>query len=447
MNQFFIKCYRKLDYLHLMDWMPDKMYLSLKFRVMMGKKLNLKNPQTFNEKLQWLKLYDRKPIYTTMVDKYEAKKYVANIIGEEYIIPTLGVWDSPDEIDFDLLPNQFVLKCNHNSGRGMCICTDKSKLDIEAVKRGLQEGLNEDYYITNREWPYKDVPRKIIAEKYMVDESGYELKDYKLFCFDGFAKAMYIAMDRQSTTEEMKWNFYDMQFQKLPFWNAHPNSDSEIKRPDSFERMKKLAEKLSQGIPNVRVDFYDVDGQIYFGEMTFFHNSGLTQFHPEEWDEKFGEWIKLPDNAGGYLIASNGYILWIHEESADEQKDNSLKDYKFMCFGGRVYCSFVCSDRFSEDGLKVTFYDREWRKMPFTRHYPSSAENIEMPKQYYAMIDFAEKLSKDIPFVRVDFYEVDGHLYFGELTFYPGNGMEEFKPEDWDYKLGDWIKLPDCVGG
>ena len=159
----------------------DEEYLKKAFKLNMGKELNLDNPQTFNEKLQWLKLHDRKSEYTIMVDKYLARDYIAKTIGEEYLIPLLGVWDSPDEIDFDALPDQFVLKCNHNSGLGMCICKDKSKLDIEKVKKELQKGLNENYYLHRREWPYKDVPRKIIAEKYMVDESGTELKDYKFF--------------------------------------------------------------------------------------------------------------------------------------------------------------------------------------------------------------------------------------------------------------------------
>lgn len=297
------KVWGKLARMDLLDWIPDKIYLQITYRLKFGHKLNLKNPKTFNEKLQWLKLYDRKPIYSTMVDKCEAKKYVASILGEEYIIPTLGVWDRFDDIDFDSLPDQFVLKCTHDSG-GLVICKDKSKLDIPSAREKIEKSLRTNYYKHGREWPYKNVKPRIIAEKYMVDESGYELKDYKFFCFDGFARAMFIASDRQVEGEETKFDFYDMNFVHLPFTNGHPNSDHEIKRPESFEKMMQLAEKLSEGIPHVRVDFYDINGEVYFGELTFAHWSGMVPFEPSEWDEKFGEWIKLPDQNGGGVLDS-----------------------------------------------------------------------------------------------------------------------------------------------
>lgn len=278
--------------------LSDDKYLKKAYKAKFHKKLDLRNPQTFNEKLQWLKLYDRKPIYTTMVDKYEAKKYVAERIGEEYIIPTLGVWDRFEDIDFDALPNEFVLKCTHDSG-GLVICRDKSKLDIKKAREKITRSLGKNYYLHGREWPYKDVKPRIIAEKYMVDESGYELKDYKFFSFDGFAKAMFIASDRANPTEETKFDFYDMDFKHLPFTNGHPNADHEIKRPDSFEKMKELAGILSKGIPQVRVDFYDINGKVYFGELTFSHWSGMMPFNPDEWDETFGNWIRLPESGEG----------------------------------------------------------------------------------------------------------------------------------------------------
>ena len=269
----------------------DEEYLKRMFKCSMKKELNLDNPQTFNEKLQWLKLYDRKPEYTTMVDKYAVKKYVADIIGEEYIIPTLGVWNHFDEIDFDKLPNQFVLKCTHDSG-GIVICKDKNKLDLKSAKKKIEKCLKRNYYWSSREWPYKDVKPRIIAEPYMEDSKAYE-----------------------------------------------------------------------------------------------------------------------------------------------------LIDYKFMCFNGEVKCSFTCSERFSEDGLKVTFFDKDWNVMPFERHYPASKNPPKKPINYDKMIQFSEQLSKGILFVRVDFYEINGQLFFGELTFYPGGGFEEFTPEEWDYQLGDFLKL------
>ena len=288
----------KLKVLGIFNHMSDVKYLKLMYRIYIGNKLNLDQPQTFNEKLQWLKLHDRKPEYTSMVDKYEAKKYVAERIGEEYIIPTLGVWDNFEEIDFDSLPNQFVLKTTHDSG-GVVICRDKISFDKKKAREKLEKSLKRNYYMQGREWPYKDVKPRIIAEQYMVDESGYELKDYKLFCFDGFAKAMFIASDRYKAGEETKFDFFDMDFKHLPFTNGHPNAEHEIKRPESFEKMKELAGKLSEGIPQVRVDFYDINGQIYFGELTLSHWGGMVPFEPEEWDYKFGEWIKLPDSIEG----------------------------------------------------------------------------------------------------------------------------------------------------
>lgn len=275
----------------LYDNMDDEKYLKRKYKACMGKELHLDSPQTFNEKLQWLKLHDRKPEYTTMVDKYAVKKYVADIIGEKYIIPTLGVWNHFDEIDFDKLPNQFVLKCTHDSG-GIVICKDKNKLDLKSAKKKIEKCLKRNYYWSSREWPYKDVKPMIIAEKYMEDSKAHE-----------------------------------------------------------------------------------------------------------------------------------------------------LIDYKFMCFNGVVKCSFTCSERFTESGLKVTFFDKDWNVMPFERHYPASKNPPKKPINYSKMIQFSERLSKEIPFVRVDFYEINGQLYFGELTFYPGGGFEEFTPEEWDYKLGDFIKL------
>lgn len=276
------------------NWINDKTYLQIAYRIAMGKKLPLDNPQTYNEKLQWLKLYDRKPEYTLMVDKFEAKKYAARIVGEQHIIPTLGVWDRFDDIDFDKLPNQFVLKCTHDSG-GLIICKDKTKLNKEKARSVINGCLKNNYYWGQREWPYKDVKPRIIAEKFMVDESGYELKDYKWFCFDGEPKALFIATDRGVKGEETKFDFFDMEFNHLPFTNGHPNANKEIKRPTGFDEMRVLAKKLSKGIPHVRVDFYDINGHIFFGELTFFHWSGMTPFVPEEWDYTFGSWIKLPN--------------------------------------------------------------------------------------------------------------------------------------------------------
>lgn len=271
----------------------DEKYLKRKYQAVMGKKLNLDSPVTFNEKLQWLKLHDRRPEYTMMVDKYKVRDYIAEKLGEEYLIPLLGVWDDPDDIDFDALPNQFVLKCNHNSGLGMCICKDKSKLDIKKVREELRRGLKQDYYLTSREWPYKNVPRKIICEQYMDDGSG-ELKDYKFMCFDGEVKCSFVCSDRFNTNG-LRVTFFDKDWKVMPFERHYPKADHQIERPQSYDEMIVLAEKLSGGIPFVRADFYEISGRPFFGELTFFPGSGYEEFTPQEWDAKLGHWITLPE--------------------------------------------------------------------------------------------------------------------------------------------------------
>lgn len=284
----------KLTRLGVFNFLTDKSYLKLKFWACMNKKLDLNNPKTYNEKLQWLKLYDRNPEYTKMVDKYEVRKYIAEKIGEEYLIPLLGVWDSVDEIDFDSLPNEFVLKCTHDSG-GIVICKDKLNLNIEEARKKLNKCLKSKFYYKTREWPYKNVKPRVIAEKYMIDESGTELKDYKLFCFDGKPELMFVATGRPHDT---RFDFFDMDFNHLPFVNGHPYADREIIRPSGLDEMAKLARILSDGLTHVRIDFYDINGKVYFGEITFFHHSGIVPFEPEEWDYKLGDKIKLGKNIG-----------------------------------------------------------------------------------------------------------------------------------------------------
>lgn len=270
----------------------DEKYLRRAYRVFMGKKLDLQDPQTYTEKLQWLKLYDHRQEYTQMVDKYAVKAYVAEKIGSEYVIPLLGVWERARDIDFDALPQRFVLKTTHDSG-GIVLCTDKSKLDIQATRKTLQKYLSRNYYAVKREWPYKNVKPRIIAEAYMVDSSYHELRDYKFFTFAGQPKVLYIVQGRgrgAATTAD----FFDMDFQHLPFAIDHDMASIPPEKPVQFEAMKRFAALLSEGTPQLRVDFYEVDGKLYFGEMTFFHCSGLAAFYPKKWDRIFGDWVQLP---------------------------------------------------------------------------------------------------------------------------------------------------------
>lgn len=274
--------------------LSDEEFLRRMWRLRMNYELDLDNPKTFNEKIQWLKLYDRNPLYTELVDKYNVKKYVEKVIGKKYVIPVVGgAWKSANEIDFSELPDRFVLKCNHDCG-SVVICNEKKDFNYKLAKNKLNKALKKNYYLQGREWPYKNVEPCIFAEEYMEDESGYELKDYKFFCFDGVPKMMFVASDRMSI-EETKFDFFDMEFNQLPFTNGHPNSSLLPKRPHYFDEMKELASKLSAGIPHVRVDFYETNNNVYFGEMTFYHWGGMVQFDPIEWDYIIGKWIKLPE--------------------------------------------------------------------------------------------------------------------------------------------------------
>lgn len=276
--------------------LPDGVYLRLRYLIAFRKPLHLKNPRTFNEKLQWLKLYDRNPEYTRMVDKFEAKKYVAERIGEEYIVPTLGVWDRFEEIDFDALPDQFVLKCTHDSG-GLVICKDKKSLDLDAARRKITSCLKENYYWDYREWPYKHVKPRIIAEPYLRDDETGELRDYKFYTFGGEVKALLIISGRD--TPDAGGDYFDAEFHHLDMQWGYKNAKTLPAPPKSMKEMIRLAQLLSKSTPELRVDFYEINGKPFFGEMTFFDGGGFEKIVPEKWDRIFGDWVTLPQKRSG----------------------------------------------------------------------------------------------------------------------------------------------------
>lgn len=286
-------CKRVVNFIvtRLVCVLPDKTYIKIKFWLETGYRLNLNHPISFNEKLQWLKFYDQHDEYTMMVDKYLVKGYVASIIGEKYVIPTINVYDSINDIKWEDLPQHFVLKTTGDSG-GVIVCKDKAKLNIEESKKKLSKLANRNYFKYNKEYPYKNVKSRYIAEEYIVDESGYELKDYKFFCFNGEPKYVQIDFDRYSNHRrniyDINWNLLDLQ---IKFPKGH---DRIFPKPDNYEEMVEIARKLSKGIPHVRIDLYNVSGKIYFGEITFFHGSGMEVFTPLEWDYTFGNCINLP---------------------------------------------------------------------------------------------------------------------------------------------------------
>lgn len=285
---------RKLDLLLKFGKnMSDERYLKKLYRIKMGRPLNLSDPQTYTEKLQWLKLYDRKPEYTVLQDKYAVRDYVAKTIGSEYLIPLLGVWEDAKDIDFTKLPDQFVLKCNHDSA-SVIICRDKTKLDYEKTREKLNECLRTNYYLSAREWAYKDIKPLIIAEKYMAMSNQETLTDYKFFCFSGKAKIVMLTSG-EAHTRNRRNDLFDISFNRLPIQRGNVEGSNVLyNKPEKFDVLVSLAERIAGNIPFIRVDFYLIEDHPYFGEVAFYPSAGLSQFSPSEWEEKIGSWIKLP---------------------------------------------------------------------------------------------------------------------------------------------------------
>ena len=287
-NSLWAKVQRKLLFTFA-RFLPDRFYLEKLFPLMVGYSLDLDNPQTFNEKLQWLKLYDRKPEYSKMVDKYEVKEFVANRIGKNHVIPMIGVYDSPYDIFFKDLPNKFIMKCTHNSG-GNVICKNLNEINIDETQTLFHKLLKKNYFWRNREWPYKDVKPKVLVDTLLCDLSSSDLMDYKFWCFDGKPVYMYVTVKNSDIFE----NFYDMSFNPVNINHGYRRRKPEFSKPESFDQMKKMAADLSKGIPFVRVDFFFVNGIVYFGEFTFYDWAGFQSFESYEQDLELGKLIEIP---------------------------------------------------------------------------------------------------------------------------------------------------------
>lgn len=277
------------------NWVPDKLYLKIIFRIVMGYWFDLKNPKTFNEKLQWLKIYDRQPLYSKLVDKYDVRQYVAEKIGEKHLIPLLGVWNSFDEINFDKLPNQFVLKCTHDSG-SVIICTDKKLFDYSLAKKKLVKHLKKNLYWALREWPYKNLKPRIIAEKYMSDGENYVPEDFKVYCVNGEPKYIVVFHNRFNSSKILMETVYDasLNIQNCSFDEHFVATSEPFPYPEKIKEMFSLAKILCENFAQIRTDFYIIHNQIYFGELTLSTASGLTHFVPNEWDKRMGDMIMLP---------------------------------------------------------------------------------------------------------------------------------------------------------
>ena len=284
------RVFRKICYLFEKK-LPDQLYLKMMYQVKLGKKCNLSTPETFNEKLNWLKLHDRQDQYTLMADKFEVRSYVKEVLGEEYLIPLIGLWSKAEDIEFDQLPDQFVLKCTHDSA-SVIICKDKRNFDEKAAVEKLNQSLATNYFYASREWPYKNIVPRIIAEQYMVDESNTELKDYKIYNFNGEPKLIQVDFGRFSHHQR---NLYTTDWEYIDEEIEYPrNPDIVINKPDNLDEMLQFARLLSRGIPSVRTDFYSINGKTYFGEITFYQEGGFAHFSSDKFEKKLGELISLP---------------------------------------------------------------------------------------------------------------------------------------------------------
>lgn len=440
-------CYRNN---FLRDHMPDKMYLQHLFAERMGYQMDFNNPKTFNEKLQWLKLHDRKPIYTVMVDKVAVKDYVRAKIGDKYIIPTLGVYSSFSDIDFTKLPNRFVLKCSHDSG-SIVICKDKNSFDYEEARRILENGLKRNWYLLGREWPYKNVPPRIIAEQYLEDTSLEGLLDYKLMSFNGKVKFVFVCT-RRNTPEGLHVTFYDLEWNILPFTRTYPREEVPCRKPESLGLMIQLAEQISKDVPFSRIDFYEINSKPYFGEITFYPGCGFEKFEPDSFDTNIGEMLNLPDDflkeedkcalptffgGGGRLIDDSLRQYFIYENL--HILDKGLIDYKFFCFNGEPKIMYISNDH-SEDP-RTDFFDMNFNHLPILVKDRNADVIPDKPIQFEEMREIARILSKGIPHLRVDFYLINSQVYFGEMTFFHNCGLIPVKPEEWNNKMGDWIDI------
>lgn len=273
----------------------DRIYLKILYRLYYGKRLDLNNPLSFTEKIQWLKLYNRNVKFTLMVDKYEAKKMVKHALGEEYVIPCYGVYNYFDEIDFSALPNQFVLKCTHDSG-SYVICDDIKTFDFEKAKALLEKGLKKNFYSKFKEWAYKDVKPRILVEKYIPSLGKKDSVEYKLTCCDGEVKTITVCGGIPHTKSYLRTNdHFTKTWEKQNWWAVYKSSGKRIEKPAQMDEMICLSEKLSKDIPYIRIDWYVIDNKPVFGEFTFYTWGGFLRFNPKEWDEVIGSWITLPN--------------------------------------------------------------------------------------------------------------------------------------------------------
>lgn len=390
-------------------WVPDEVFLKYQYKHRTGLVLNLEQPATFNEKLQWLKLHDRKPEYSKMVDKYEVKKYVAERIGEQYIIPTLGVWDKFEDICFEELPEQFVLKCTHDSGSTL-ICYDKANFDKATAREFINKRLKMNYFDRAREWPYKNVQPRIIAEKFMSEDDVVSIVQQ----YRSLEKLM--RNDAENTSELLS---EDVTCTVAPY--------------ESNKSFSRLINTLSDSKIQSNSKLYRIN-DCWFGDVSL--RPGTNMDSVQQLLEIFGigKVMHLPKKKGWLISEVSGLLIWIHEKEP-------IVDYKILCFNGKVGCAQIHNGRNTSSGHTQDYYDKEWNRLPVTQGCPMAEEVSERPAQMDEIFALSEKLAEGICFLRVDWYIINGRVYFGELTFFDGSGVELFEPDDWNYRFGEMIAI------
>lgn len=432
----------RIKILSHLGWVPDSIMLRLQYWLQTGRTLHLNNPQRFTEKLQVYKMKYRNPEMLRCTDKYEVRSYVEEKGLGDCLIPLIGVYNNVEDIDFMSLPNQFVAKTTDGGGGNqVLICKDKDKLEVKdffaLMKKWMTapKGLN-----AGREWAYENnYPRRIIIEQLIGNNVTKDLPDYKFYCFDGKPQYCQLIQGRNS---DMTIDFYDMEWQHMSFTGLSvgiSQSKSIVEKPAIFEEMKAIATKLSNGYPFVRVDLYYAEETTFFGELTFYPASGYGKFTPDIWDEKIGELLSLPESSlmgGGKYIIKNGNIKQM-------SLNDDLIDYKFFCFNGRCEMLYVIADRKLGGDVSLGVFTRDFQKLNVCRsdERPMTFE-IPKPDGFEKMIEYAERLAKPFPQVRVDLYNVEGKIWFGELTFYDGSGYFSYIPDSFDFKLGNKFDFP-----
>jgi len=409
----------------------------LQYRIHTGRKLNLKDPKRFTEKLQLYKLNYRNPLMLRCTDKYEVRSVIEEMGYGDILIPLIGVYNTVYEIDFDKLPNEFVAKTTDGGGGNqVLICRDKSAFNRDDFYKRLNGWmLSPKGKNAGREWAYENgYPRRIIIEQLIKVDSGKDIPDYKFFCFEG--KPYYCQLIGNRSSEETI-DFYNMDWEHQGFVGLNPlcrNSGTIAPKPKNFEKLKEIAAKLSKGYPFVRVDLYSVGNETFFGELTFYPASGFGHFTPDQWDEKLGELIDI-ENIGGMCEGGGKYLIYNTLDVIANIGD--LCDYKFFCFEGKVGMVYGVSGRSLGCGAQLGIYTRDFVKLDVVRNDEIAQEqSLPKPLGYERMVEIAESIGRHFPHVRVDLYNVAGRIYFGELTFYDGSGYMAFTPDSFDEELG-----------